>query len=80
MPVKRLTTQAANYIHWADGGKTITWSFGNDFSRVNRDFDRLEARKSPINGNRKRFRIALGAARIPKGDLFLRGARIDHER
>jgi Tol biopolymer transport system component/imidazolonepropionase-like amidohydrolase len=37
IPVRRVTREGANYIHWADGGKTLTWSFGNDFYRVNRE-------------------------------------------
>jgi Tol biopolymer transport system component/imidazolonepropionase-like amidohydrolase len=37
VPVKRVTREGANYIYWADGGKTLTWSFGNDFYRVSRD-------------------------------------------
>lgn len=37
VPVKRVTRAGANYIYWADGGKTLTWSFGNDFYRVKRD-------------------------------------------
>ena len=37
LPVRRLTREGANYINWADGGRTLTWSFGNDFYRVYRD-------------------------------------------
>ena len=75
VPVKRLTTTGANYIHWADGGKTITWSFGNDFSRVNRD-TAFEAEK-PDQWKAEKISIALEVPReIPKGDLLLRGARV----
>ena len=35
VPVKRVTWEGANYLYWADGGKTLTWSFGNAFYRVN---------------------------------------------
>ena len=37
VPVKRVTKNGANYMYWTDGGKTLTWSFGNEFYRVNRD-------------------------------------------
>ena len=37
VPLRRLTKEGANYLYWADGGKTLTWSFGNDFYRVKRD-------------------------------------------
>ncbi|MGH9714671.1 MAG: amidohydrolase family protein [Candidatus Acidiferrales bacterium] len=37
VPVKRVTREGANYIYWAEGGNTLTWSFGNDFYRVKRD-------------------------------------------
>ena len=37
VPLRRLTREGANYLAWADGGKALTWSFGNEFYRVNRD-------------------------------------------
>ncbi len=46
VPLKRVTKEGANYISWADGGKTLTWSFGNDFYRVKRD-DVLHAEPPP---------------------------------
>ena len=75
MPLKRLTTTGANYIHWADAGKTITWSFGNDFSRVARD-TAFQAEK-PDQWKAEKTSIALEVPReIPKGQLLLRGARV----
>jgi imidazolonepropionase-like amidohydrolase len=75
VPVKRLTTTGANYIHWADGGKTITWSFGNEFSRVNRD-TAFQAEK-PEQWKADKISIALEVPReAAKGDLLLRNARI----
>ena len=75
MPIKRLTTTGANYIHWADGGKMITWSFGNDFSRVSRD-TAFQAEK-PDQWKAEKISIALEVPReAPKGQVLLRGARI----
>jgi len=37
VPLRRVTREGANYIYWADGGKTLTWSFGNEFYRVKRE-------------------------------------------
>ena len=75
MPIKRLTTTGANYIHWADNGKTITWSFGNEFSRVNRD-TAFQAEKAD-QWKPESVSIALQVPReIPKGELLLRGARV----
>ncbi|MGA8223725.1 MAG: hypothetical protein WB780_18900 [Candidatus Acidiferrales bacterium] len=37
VPLRRVTKEGANYLYWADGGKTLTWSFGNDFYRVRRE-------------------------------------------
>jgi Tol biopolymer transport system component/imidazolonepropionase-like amidohydrolase len=75
VPAKRLTKEGANYLYWADGGKTLTWSFGNDFYRVKRD-DVLHAEK-PDAWKPETFAIALQVPRdIPQGKLYLRGARI----
>ena len=80
VPLRRLTKEGANYIYWADGGKTLTWSFGNDFYRVKRD-DVLNAAKpekdKPENWKPETFAISLQVPRdTPQGLLFLRGARI----
>ena len=34
VPVWRLSDEAGGYVNWADGGKTITWSLGNQFHRI----------------------------------------------
>lgn len=75
VPVKRLTTQGANYLYWADGGKTITWSYGNDFSRAQLE-SVLKAEK-PDAWKPEKFAIALQVPKdTPQGSLYLRGARI----
>ncbi len=75
VPVKRLTREGANYLHWADGGKTVTWSFADEFYRVRRD-DVLHAAK-PDAWKPESVKIALQVPRaIPQGKLYLRGARI----
>ncbi len=33
VPVKKLTEVGADYVAWADGGKTITWGLGSTFFR-----------------------------------------------
>ena len=37
VPVWRLSDEAGGYVGWADGGKTITWSLGNQFHRLSLD-------------------------------------------
>lgn len=75
VPVKRLTKEGANYLYWADGGKTLTWSFGNEFYRVKRDTV-LEAEK-PDAWKPEVFSIGLQVPRdIPQGKLYFRGARL----
>jgi len=75
VPVKRVTREGANYLYWADGGKTLTWSFANEFYRVNRD-EVLHAEK-PDAWKPQTFPIALQVPReTPSGQLYLRGARI----
>jgi len=80
VPLRRLTKEGANYLYWADGGKTLTWSFGNDFYRVKRD-DVLNAARpekdKPENWKQETFAISLQVPRdTPQGLLFLSGARI----
>ncbi|MGB0033882.1 MAG: amidohydrolase family protein [Candidatus Acidiferrales bacterium] len=75
VPLKRVTKEGANYLYWSDGGKTLTWSFGNEFYRVKRD-DVLHAEK-PDAWKPETFAISLQVPRdIPQGKLYLRGARI----
>ena len=80
VPLRRLTKEGANYLYWADGGRTLTWSFGNDFYRVKRDAV-LNAPKpekdKPENWKPETFAISLQVPRdTPQGELFLRGARL----
>jgi len=80
VPLRRLTKEGANYLYWADGGKTLTWSFGNEFYRVKRE-DVLNAPKpekdKPENWKPETFAISLAVPReTPQGQLYLRGARI----
>jgi Tol biopolymer transport system component/imidazolonepropionase-like amidohydrolase len=37
VPAKKLTKDGGEWINWADGGKTVTWSYGPDFYRVSLD-------------------------------------------
>ncbi len=75
VPVKQLTVEGANYLHWADGGKTITWSFTNWFYRVARE-DVLRAQKRE-EWKPKEVAISLEVPRhVPQGKLYLRGARL----
>jgi imidazolonepropionase-like amidohydrolase len=37
VPAKKLTNDGGEWINWADGGKTVTWSYGPDFYRVSID-------------------------------------------
>ncbi|HYM59445.1 MAG TPA: amidohydrolase family protein [Thermoanaerobaculia bacterium] len=34
VPVWRLSEEAGGFVDWADGGKTITWTLGNQFHRL----------------------------------------------
>jgi len=79
VPLKRVTKEGANYLNWADGGSTLTWSFGNDFYRVKRD-DVVRAEKPTDKAESwkpETFALSLQVPRdTPQGKLYLRGARI----
>ena len=34
VPVWRLTNEAGGFIHWIDGGKSVTWTLGNEYHRL----------------------------------------------
>src|SRR6201987_1971958 len=74
VPLRRLTKEGANYLYWADGGRMLTWSFGNDFYRVKRD-DVLNAARpekdKPENWKPETFAISLRVPRdTPQGQLL----------
>lgn len=41
-PIKKLTDIGADYFHWADDGKTVTWAIGSSFLREKTDAISLE--------------------------------------
>jgi hypothetical protein len=65
-PVTRLSTQGGYFVNWADRGRAVTWSWGNDY--FERELGAAAARRTPID------------ARLPRaggsGRMLLRGARI----
>jgi Tol biopolymer transport system component/imidazolonepropionase-like amidohydrolase len=75
LPVRRLTTEGANYAEWGDGGGTILWSFANHIYRASRDTVFRYAESS--RWNPRHSAVTLTAPRaIPQGRILLRGARI----
>ncbi len=75
LPLRRLTSEGANYAGWADGGRTIRWSFANHYFRAPTD-SVMKYAESATWGTR-RATIALTVPRAtPQGSVLLRGARI----
>lgn len=75
VPLRRLTNEGANYADWADGGRTILWSFTNQVHRAPRDS--VMRYVDPERWGTSATTIQLSVPRaIPQGDLVLRGARI----
>lgn len=75
VPLRRLTNEGANYATWADGGRTIAWSFANHYYRASRDtvFRYAESAK----WNPTHVEIALTVPRsVAQGKLLLRGGRL----
>jgi imidazolonepropionase-like amidohydrolase len=75
VPVKRVTTEGANYLSWADGGKTLTWSFANHFYRVSRDPVLRAEKREEWKPQEAEIRLEV-ARPIPQGKLLLRSARL----
>jgi imidazolonepropionase-like amidohydrolase len=75
VPVKRLTKTGGNYVRWADGGKTITWSLANEFSRVKAE-DVWKAEKDDA-WKPETVAIRLQVPRpTPQGRVLLHNARL----
>ncbi len=75
VPLRRLTSEGANYATWADGGRTIAWSFANHYYRANRDT--VLRYPESVRWNPTHTVINQTAPRqIAKGHVLLRGARI----
>jgi Tol biopolymer transport system component/imidazolonepropionase-like amidohydrolase len=75
VPLRRITTEGANYIAWMDGGRTLAWSFANRFHRAS--LDRVMASDQRTSWGIDTTEIELRVARArPQGMLVLRGARI----
>ncbi len=75
VPLRRLTSEGANYASWGDGGKTITWSFANHYYRASADSVMKYA--DAAKWGTSHATITLTAPRAtPQGSLLLRGARI----
>ncbi len=75
LPGRRLTIEGANYADWADGGKTITWSFANNFYRA--PLERVLRSTKRDDWQPERFDISVTVPRaIPQGTLVFRNARI----
>jgi Tol biopolymer transport system component/imidazolonepropionase-like amidohydrolase len=73
--VKRLTKTGANYLHWADGGKTITWGYANEFHRAKLD-DIWKAEKDD-DWKAETTTVNLTVPRdMPQGKFLLRNARL----
>jgi Tol biopolymer transport system component/imidazolonepropionase-like amidohydrolase len=75
VPVKRLTKIGGNYPHWMDGGKTITWSFANEFSRAS--FADIWNAEKDDTWKAQTTTIQLQVPRgVPRGTAVLRNARL----
>ncbi len=71
---KKLTDVGADYFHWADNGKTITWSIGPTYYR--RAFSDITFDdETASNDDGERFNIIVEKPRdIKRGNVVLRGA------
>lgn len=75
VPLRRLTSEGANYATWADGGRTIAWSFANHYYRASRDTVLRYSESARWNPTH-----TVVAQQVPRnlaqGSIVLRGARI----
>lgn len=75
VPLRRLTSEGANYATFADGGRTIAWSFANHYYRASRDT--VLAHAEPSRWNPTHLVVTQEAPRaVARGRVLLRGARL----
>lgn len=75
VPLKRLTLDGANYVNWADGGKSITWSHANRFSRIT--VEKVLQSEKREDWKAETTEVVLQLPRhTPQGKLLLRNARL----
>ena len=75
VPLRRLTTEGANYADWGDGGRTIVWSFANHIYRA--PVDSILKYPDATKWGTTHAVVSLTVPRaIPQGSVLLRGARV----
>ncbi len=75
VPLRRLTTQGANYAEWVDGGRTVAWSFANHWFRA--PVDSVFGYAEPERWGTTDADVTLRVPRaVPRGEVLLRGARV----
>jgi Tol biopolymer transport system component/imidazolonepropionase-like amidohydrolase len=75
VPFRRITSEGANYASWADGGRTIAWSFANHYYRAPIDSVMRYAEASKWGTSHATIALSVPRA-VPQGSVVLRGARI----
>jgi Tol biopolymer transport system component/imidazolonepropionase-like amidohydrolase len=75
VPLRRVTTEGANYIAWTGNGQNIAWSFADRFHTA--PLAAVMAAEERSTWNVDTTTIALSVPRAsPTGSLVLRGARV----
>src|SRR5581483_9765119 len=75
VPLRRITYDGASEAGWADDGRTVTWSFTDQFYRANADS--VFATTDSTRWHVQRLDVALSVLRAaPKGTLLLKGGRV----
>ncbi|MEO6446652.1 MAG: amidohydrolase family protein [Gemmatimonadaceae bacterium] len=75
LPLRRLTSEGANYLQWVDGGRGVMWSFANHVYRA--PFDSVMRYADTTRWGATHSTVQLHVPRaIPQGQVLLRGARV----
>lgn len=75
VPLRRVTREGANYASYADGGRSITWSFANHYYRASTDSVLQHAEGARWGTTHAVVSLTVPRA-IARGSLLLRGARL----
>jgi Tol biopolymer transport system component/imidazolonepropionase-like amidohydrolase len=79
-PVWRLTNEAGGFVNWIDGGKTVTWTLGNEYHRLPItsavEFSEKQRKKAEEQGEKKDEKAKKEAAekeeeRVPKSEAIV---------
>jgi Tol biopolymer transport system component len=75
LPIKTITNEGAEDLHWQEGGKALAWGFTNHYYRVAREQALASSKPEDLKPTAITINMQV-PRRVPQGKVALRNARI----